>query len=233
VIPPHNPGCFIGTSVHSHIGTLISTSTNQHISTSIFASPGGSHWCIGTFAHWYINQLRNAIFVRSTRGLTTTGYPNVIPPHNPGCFIGTSVHPHIGTLISTSTNQHISTSIFASPDGSHWHIGTFPHWYINQLRNAIFVRSTRGLTTTGYPNVIPPHNPGCFIGTSVHPHIGTLISTSTNQHISTSTHQPLNLLHLNRTILHEIIFSIRGYHDIVFDTNANIFFRNIDARFTG
>jgi len=29
----HINGCFIGTSVHSHIGTLISTSTHYHIST--------------------------------------------------------------------------------------------------------------------------------------------------------------------------------------------------------
>ena len=130
--------------------------------------------------------------ISSTSWLTTTVSLNEIPPPNPAVSASADA-----SRISTLPNQQISTSISASPDGSHWHIGTFPHWYIstfphwyiNQLRNAIFVRSTRGLTTTGSPNVIPPHNPGCFIGTSVHPHIGTLISTSTNQHISTLTPQ--------------------------------------------
>ena len=122
--------------------------------------------------------------ISSTSWLTTTVSLNEIPPPNPAVSASADA-----SRISTLPNQQISTSISASADGSHWYIGTFPHWYINQLRNAIFVRSTRGLTTTGYPNVIPPHNPGCFIGTSVHPHIGTLISTLPNQHISTLTPQ--------------------------------------------
>ena len=134
-IPPPNPA--VSASADA---SRISTLPNQQISTSISASADGSHWYIGTFPHWYINQLRNAIFVRSTRGLTTTASLNDIPPPNLGCFIGTSVHSHIGTsvhshigtLISTSTNQHINPSISASPNGSHWYISTFPHWYINQ-----------------------------------------------------------------------------------------------------